>query len=370
MSRFGRFRGIESCALVLSACTLESEPQPDFELETDRVTIQGFGYAREDLCGGTPDWIDGVVDHLAPTFGLEEGQIGRYAWHAGEVADLPCNHTSACADPGVVHATIIPFEHELVHLVYFAVERNSCVFMLSEGLADHFSGSWPLDTTPPSADDVPHMLDVTFEGAGFGYSDYRAARHFVAYLIETYGLPSIVELCFDTPRGTSRADFDAIARDQLGRDLDGLLSDYAGYPLCPDVQSRGRSFECARTPDATLGKGQDVSLPLEASCASLDAIGPRGDAFHLSISIRIAEDGNYAWWLGFPPGVEPVSLVGTRMTLAECAPCSAAPFVSEVEWQDDFIALPVPLRAGDYVLDLRMPLEIDTALTLRVVGMP
>lgn len=358
-------------ALSLSACILdEPEPQPDFELETERVTIQGFGYAQDDLCGGTPAWIDDFVGHLAPVYGLEDGPIGRYVWQAGEVSDLPCLG-SGCAAPGVVHATIIPFEHELVHLVHYAVESDepSCVFLLEEGLADHFGGSWPLDTTPPSLDDVPHMLEVTFDGVGFGYSDYRSARHFVAYLIETYGLPAIVDLCLAAPEGLSRAEFDAIARDQLGRDLDGLLSDYADYPLCPNVQTRGRTFECAREPRVTLGKGESFTVPLDAACASADAIGPRRDAFHLSFQIRIVEDGNYSWHLTFPPEVEPSSLDGTLMTLAECAACSADPFVSEVEWQDGYVSFPEPLRAGDYVLDLRIPLAIDTPLEFRISGM-
>ena len=362
---------------VISACAVDDdEPglESDFEFETRRVVIRGYGHSPEEVCGGTAQWIDDYVDALAPYYDLPEGKIGDYGWYTQAVWDEFgfCGTALACTatdlKPHAVFARTLPLEHELVHLMQGRASNN-CIFMLEEGLADYLRGTDPVPIATTADGSFDHMLDVTFGDAKRSTTDYPHARHFVSMLVADHGLESVLDLCDTTPMGTSREQFDVAANELFGRDLQGLLEDYAFYPDCTNAQDRARIFECGRAPKVEIGRGDEVSVELEAACASEAAIGPRaGETFALPFQIRILEDGDYTWRLELPVDSN-ADLEEATLRLEQCAACVDGPIIHEVSWSADWIALPEPLVAGDYLVEIELPLEFSDVIFARFNGL-
>ena len=344
------------------ACTDPiSDPAPGFtfELETERMVIRGRGRYEEELCGGTADWIDRYVDSLAPYYGLPDGQIGRYVWYSPEEFDESgvCGPWGACTglQDGVptVFAPNVPIEHEIVHVLQRHVSPESCVAMLEEGLAEYLRGPYP-EATPGEMD---KLVALSFEGGDLTSADYARARHFVSFLVETYDLETVIDLCAATPKGSTLEDFDVASLDLLGRDLEELLGEYSAYPECPDSRDRAKLLECSRPPSVEVGLNMEESINVMASCSASDAVGPHKGTYHLSHQIRILEEGDYSVTLSSSAELPQYTIRTER-----CASCIEDP---------NYVALgefPTWVEPGDYAFDLSIPVDYEGEITIHVKG--
>jgi hypothetical protein len=345
--------------LALPGCSEEQfDPDDyDFEIQSARLRIRGYGRSRADVCGGTLAWMDSYVNTFAEPFDLPDGLIGDYAWVSEEIfsmylPEICGGGTLGCtnSDSKQIFTSMLVHEHELFHLVR-ASRHQPCVPFLEEGLAEHFQGTRPL--RPQVGDgDMMRMLDNGFAGRIVG-DDYSLAGHFVTFLIEQYGLDATLELCKSTPTGSSRATFDANALEIYGKTLDGLLTEYALFPHCEFRQLRSRVRLCEREPVLFVDNNGPAALNIEMTCDSEMAIGPRHDRFFVSFQIGVTEVGSHV--------VKTVNSAGERLQdlavrIEECAPCSADPFIGD--WGPGELVLLTP-PIGYYVVELDGPIDFD-----------
>ncbi len=351
---------------LLAACVSESrpEPQPDFELETERVILHGYGHGEGELCGGTAQWIDDSINALAPWFDLEPGRLGVYNWYSDDswAAIDPCGEALGCVwfPSGVptAHSTFMPFDHEIAHMA-----GATCVDVLAEGLAEYLRGAGPTPRVGLEGVDLEHALAASFEEGDWDLADYQRSRHFTSYLAYEYGLDSVIALCDVSPKNeTTRAEFDQSAQDILGVSLDQLLVDYASYPECPEERDRAKLLECGRTPTIELEVDANESIHLDASCAHPNAVGPRGDFFHLAYTIRLVGDGDFS----FSSSSTPQAQEGVVFRFEQCASCGEGAAGILREWDSNYIDFGEWYAAGIYVLDVQIPLDFDSELWIHL----
>jgi hypothetical protein len=349
--------------LAITACADEPHATKyDFELETERLIIRGVDRHLEDMCAGTAVWTDQYVDSLAQYYGIPAGSIGLYYWYSQERFDKSapngaCAGGKACQGflGGVptVFAADIPIEHEIVHVLQRHVSPK-CVAMIEEGLAEFLRG--PMDTAsiPSSMDD---LLDATFTGKKMTVSQYARARNFVSFLVHTYDLETVIDLCAAVPEGSSLEDFDIASTDLLGTTLAQLLEDYATYPVCDGLQDRAKIYECGRPVVAEVGTADVASFKVPASCASIEAVGPVDERFHISKQVRLLDEGYYSIDL------IAMNAPSLHLRVEHCASCADDP---EYKSPDSSIHWFLP---GDYTLDISLPLNYDGELTVRLEGL-
>lgn len=367
-----------ACACTL-ACVACGEPDPglaaDFELETDRVIVRGFGREADEVCGGTLAHIDASADWLAGHFGAPAGLLGVYEWYAQDVWQaLPagdrCLDGGACVrhddgDPARLLSRNIPHDHELVHLV-----REStipvCVFVLDEGLAELLRGASPTTSGSLEGASLDHALAVSFDGASPTGSDYHRARHFVSFLAWRNSLDDVIELCSRLPRGSSRGSFEAELAALLGTSFEALLAEYAEAPACDEVSDRLKELECMAAPDLEVAAGGEDAIDFAAACSSADALGPSAEGGHvIRRRARVLGGTNHGVW------VETADPTGIVVRVEPCTPC----FEGGVGYgwgplTADWIDLPVMLPVGDYVVTLEFPAGFEGDVHLRLLSGP
>ncbi len=361
-----RRRLLASAALpwLVAACVVEEppppEPEPDFELETERVLLRGYGRSEAELCAGTTRWIDDYLDALAPAFDLAPGLLGEYRWYSDELwTTTTCSQYAGCTSTKgpTVFAPDIPIEHELAHLA----GATRCPSVLSEGLAEYLRGVGDPLAGDVADVDIEHTLGASFEEEDWHTADYHRARNFVSFLTHEYDLNAVVDLCRATPDATDRDALDQAAREVLGASLDELLADYAEYPACPDEHDRAKLLECSREPVVELPLDSDATLVVDlASCNHPDAIGPQDGYYSLSYTIRLIEDGILTLsTFEFHPERD---FSGTIFRFEQCASCGDGAVGYIREWDVDYVDFGEWYAAGLYVLDLQIPLEFESEL--------
>ena len=363
------------CATAVMLACVEDPPEPDFELRTKWFLLRGFDRSETELCGGTIAWLDGYTDSLAHQLGLDEAPVATYDWYSHNAwTELrPCPRgAGGCFWPDTIHATDVPFEHEIVHAVLEQTYGN-CVYFLGEGLAELFGG--PRTTEQPAADidvTVAEMIALSFSTTARPTTSlYQRSRHFVSFLRFEYGLDRVLELCAATPRGGTIAALEDAFVDVLGTPLPEVLAAYADYPVCDGIADRAKLYECGRDPEVVLGPGDQHVFELDLSCAHPSAVGPRKGRFHVSTQLRLLEDGVYSWSFDSSSDeVAFVDLTGARLSLEQCASCGEGAFGRVDVWTPEFIALPEWLPAGDYTLEIMLPLEFSGRVNLTFVGTP
>ncbi|PRQ05807.1 hypothetical protein ENSA5_01270 [Enhygromyxa salina] len=343
----------------------------DFEVETEWLVIRGFDRDEQEICGGTPEWLDGYVAALAEPLDLAPATIGAYHWYSPELWDEQgiCGQANACVHVNdgmeTAFARELPHEHELNHVI-FNHAHEPCVAVLSEGLAEYMRGTWPSAAGSIEQSSIEDVLAVSFDGVIMVSSDYHRARHFVSFLVFEFGLEEVLTLCAMTPKGSTRGEFDDAALSTIGVGLDELLASYASYPICSEQEDRAKLWECSREPVVALGPGDEYLFEIDASCAHPNAVGPGGSRYHFSYQVRILADGEYSW--GFVPEPPPFDLTGAELRLEQCASCGDGALGFTDAWMEKFISLPRLLGAGDYTLQLVLPLEFAGMVRVEVVG--
>ncbi len=235
--------------------------------------------------------------------------------------------------------------------------------MLAEGLAEHLRGPQP---APGKGELDGIAIEDAIAGSlgesDWGFEHYDRSRHFVSFLAYRYGLDAVIDLCSASPRHeTTREEFELATLEILGDSLDQVLVEYAEYPECPEEQDRAKIFECGREPTVELALDGQATIRLDGfSCAHPEAVGPRGDFYHLSYTIRLIGDGDFVALPNFL-GVDQTGLV-TRFE--QCGSCGdgAAGYVRE--WDNSFVDFGAWYEEGLYVLDLQIPMHVAGELEI------
>jgi hypothetical protein len=172
--------------------------------------------------------------------------------------------------------------HEVAHTITQHVGNDGCPRLLDEGLAQIYDGPGYMDIDEQWWDDLEMTPREAME-IGFEWSDawYANAFRFTSFLVETYGVDSVVELCAALPIEPTLETWDDASRKVYGVALQHLLVAYENYPQCSLEQMRARLWGCSGPPDIVLSHVDD-DLAILSGCEDTQATnasaGERGDA--------------------------------------------------------------------------------------------
>lgn len=190
-------------ALLLTAVTSCAPAVPGDWEEENWDGVRLHTHPGTTVCGGDARRIRALADEIAGASGqprieefsyylLEPGEVGEYC--SGQAcSDIAWNRLFAPTPDNT---------HELSHLV---LPEGTLFF--SEGLAEHFKETHPFSVNAP--------FDVMGQLHGPDY-DIRQARTLVSFLIEEFGLDTVIELMERTNRGMRDDDFLGVYSEIFG----------------------------------------------------------------------------------------------------------------------------------------------------------
>jgi hypothetical protein len=323
--------------LALSGCP----SLPDLEWEGEHVRF--YADNPEQVCGGTLESLDRRAGQLKARMGATH-MIDYYWLPEGVEPTCPkVDGIVGCAHGHEVYSELVPDQHELVHTM------SSMPPVLGEGLATHWGDPWPLYAMAPR-ERLYELLESTPDALS-RMDEYARAAHFLAYLSETHGWESLVQLDAALHHRSKPKAIERAFLDVYGVSLDALLAAYEEYPDCygnVDV-----SFACDGEP-VPLAFGA-VDFQREVDCSSQTAMGPYDGMVFVEELIEIAPS------IG---GSRIVQVTGDGADkggfaiIRRCGPCSengvfklyGRYFLSEDE-----------LPAGRYVTQFYLPIESGPA---------
>lgn len=214
---------ILASASLVCACEQNVE-LPDIIWKGERIH---YGIDRsEQLCGGTLEYLDQRAFAMQSKYG---GKPIKYYW-VDDVTPFCGPKYKGCAtwarsEPfGIIFAEDALMLHEVAHIR----QNRTNIGALEEGIAVRFGDPTPLATLSPREEfiDELHAAPVRFRGG------YSRAGHFMAFLSETYGWETLLELDDVLADGGT---IDAAMRSIVGVGLDEVLAAYSDYPDCLNI---------------------------------------------------------------------------------------------------------------------------------------
>jgi hypothetical protein len=324
--------------LALSACP----SLPDLEWEGEHVR---FGADNpEQVCGGTLEYLDHRAGQLKARFGATH--TIDYYWLPDGVESLCPQKVVGCAVGHEVFSTWVPHQHELVHTM------SSMPHVFEEGLATHWGDSRPLFSMAPREWLHEQFTDGADDISDMDMHEYARAAHFMAYLSETHGWESLVQLDASL---RNRSKPDAVERaifEVYGVSSSDLLAAYDEYPDCDGIIDV--SFACEGEP-VRLGFDQP-KFERVVDCSSQMAMGPYDGMVFVEELIELSPSiGGSRIILVAGDAVEK----GGFALLRRCGPCSEnGVFVLRgLNFLNEEM-----LPADRYVVQFHLPIEAGPAL--------
>jgi hypothetical protein len=270
-----------SVALLLCSCGERPEENPTFH-DLPPISWSGshieFGSDVDSMvCPQTlplmDDYMGGVDEHV------RSGTMYpiRYLYLKEELTDygFGCPEGShGCVDREaeslIVGSKQLSLKHELIHASSLSGQHH----LMEEGLAVFLGTDLQWVGIADPLDIRAAFESVEGNEGGLPAEFYPVAGHFVSFLVEEHGLPSVVSLIQTSASGMTLDELDALALEHLGRDLRSTIDDYeAAGPGCEVAQYSPTWFECELTPPsipifACMASNEAVHVDLELSCAS------------------------------------------------------------------------------------------------------
>lgn len=259
-------------SLVCIACQAESAPDRlpgDWvELKGERVKL--LFEAENKPCAGNVERLDALVAELEAELDTSAGEVIQYYYvRTRDEVEQHCDSEPSelksaigCASPedSRVVSTGLAHTHELVHVLLNRDLTPNHNRFVSEGLAEYF-GSELRPGRPLSA-----PLEQIFD-SGLHQQDSHLV---VGYLIDLYGLPSVLSFYRQLSQGSSFASFQGLLVESFGlsaKEIEAGLSEHVplSYPfeVCagfPDPTRIVSSEVLERAPRCEESLG-DPSLP-------------------------------------------------------------------------------------------------------------
>lgn len=301
----------------------------------------------DEVCGGTFEYLDSRVAGLQDVFGEASYASVDYYWVPDLWYDQPwCREpASGCAVGNRVYSEYVPHDHELTH----AIRRDGLPAVFEEGLAEMF-GDLGWTSEPSPRENLRGMLESS---SIQGLADYARASHFVAFLVEQYGIDPFVTFAVLGDRDDEYSEVSRDFESAFGLTLEQALDAYDEFPDCNPAAWTDRRIPCAN-PGIPLAPGIDieVGLSLDLDCSSSDVLGPFSNFMFTETTLEVEPmTPAIPVWLYLVGDLSP----DTSALLVSCdTTCSN----STVKWLDD--ELPgeyLDLPPGRYVLRVFRPVD-------------
>jgi hypothetical protein len=363
--------------LACSGCADEHwRADADFEWHGTYVSIYGYERDEGDVCGeslqGTDDYVRTLMD-----FHRSEASVHiDYRWMTPSTwNDAGLEAAGGLHSRGEIFSVELAQSHELSHAASWNVHGRTCTPVLEEGLAVVLEDAHAGEADYGEFDlDIEDLLVHQGEAS---VKEYYRAGHFVAFLLETYGLHGFRGMCQFLPRmkHSDLEDWDAATRGTLGLPLAEVLAAYAAYPECNHHQYRARLRDCAGDPDVIVNPNEPTEFSFRFACDEPDVIGEADGTMMLVRRVQVPVAGEYAIEVddGSPPHEREVVAIHEQ-----CATCSQQPLtglIADVPLPDDELCpwLESPAECGYHSLSgmhafiFFLDQGLDRDVTVRIV---
>ncbi|MBL9103258.1 MAG: hypothetical protein JNL82_20095 [Myxococcales bacterium] len=202
--------------------------------------------------------------------------------------DAACPDGSGCYTSGRIFSREPLHLHEIVHAVNDLSIGASHPFF-GEGIAEVFRDRYL------GPQEIRSSLGEGLQSAAEKLPDdqYVRAGHFMAYILDTYGETTTLDLLTQTRPGQTGAQLEDILADVTGLPYEQLAADYAAYPLCNNRSYRWPITECASAPPPWSECQLEISVDVD--CTVSDALGPREDEVWITRTLAIPDNGVYGF---------------------------------------------------------------------------
>lgn len=357
--------------LVALVAPAACRDQPVSLYDGQWIDIAGIDREPADTCEGTFEYLDAYAGVLAAEYGID-APLGTYVWYSREEFDtqLPCGDNRpypwACALDDEVHSPFIPHEHELVHIANF--HPGQCPNALSEGLAVYYS----------SEQEAGRSLDLDVLAAHLAapsetmpQSDYEMRRRFAAFLVEEYGIQSVLDVCALAGQQASGAQLSEAMLSVLGAspaELLAALGEEPGY--CNDFRRyRSKVFSCGVAAAApSLGIAVDgLEAQLEVGCDRAGTLDAVTGEIRRTWSLNIPASGIYVLFL-WDEALDQQTSTSVSLELSRCGVCEDwATITAGPGTEQNAFPLIAQLDPGRYSLEIRLPGEFSGTLRLEII---
>lgn len=286
-------------ALSFAACAPEDEaPQgPPFspKYETEHLRI-GTDFDTQP-CRGLLDLWEAQVSAIEDHLGVYRDHVWIYQFQRPEPLQLMCGREPIAGDGSAVagcwNGTVIfalgsAIPHELVHAWTMATNPDPAP-ILREGLAERMSGQVTGPGGPVRMDDL-----LAKQWPGYGYT--RSA-HFVAWLMATHGVDSLMALYARSSRGASASELAAAFRATLGPGPEEVL---AAYEAAPRTYYPGLGSLACGTGEVVAWEGDAATWQAEGSCLEGPLIGYETGMWQ-RLAVDVPASGTYVLDTGRRP---------------------------------------------------------------------
>jgi hypothetical protein len=192
-------------------------------VERQHVGFFLFGVHPEEVCPASFDAVDAHVQWVAEAWESEPSTVAYGLFSSREDPCWACSsaEAAACGRDGILSTTRMPDRHEAAH----AARGTNCTSLIEEGWATLYAN--PFEGGEMLGNLREAVSGVALNGH-LGGEHYPMAARFVAFLLESYGLDAVKQLCATTL--ASEAQLDAALQEVLGASLDEVQLALDQYP--------------------------------------------------------------------------------------------------------------------------------------------
>jgi hypothetical protein len=228
-----------------------------------------YGKTNDDaeVCRGSWEVQDRYVNELATLLGAKITTPIPYTLIDPDERDHYCDQggVAGCARDGAAYSIHRIHMHELAHVV----AREAGVLgphAFSEGFAEMFGdGKVSTPRRLPIADVV---ADIEADRGG----GYYTAALFVRFLVEEYGLETLLEFMRRTDRDTAPKDYAEAFLAVFSTSLEDAFVAFDEYPSCSTMNNRIPLADCSGDPVPWVDGAWSAAS--ELSCDDSEVVGP------------------------------------------------------------------------------------------------
>jgi hypothetical protein len=274
---------------VAAAMTMgcQEEGLPHFgTLQYESESFEVWASEGLEACGGTFEYTEQWLVAFRERIG-EHGDPAKHTFYwlsPNDYDESFCpSGTSGCAYESIAYSTVIPHDHELVHIELDAVPPS----FLREGAAEAFGSIRTSELT--TITDIEALFDMDQIPA----SGYQTAGRFSRFIIDHHGVDAYFDLYEALDGATSRAALEAEVEDVLGVTLPELVADFESFSWCSVDRWRFYDRECTMLPLTPWQSPTRWAEEIDLSCAAPDVVGPQRDRVWTRRAFEVEQAGLY-----------------------------------------------------------------------------
>ncbi|MDC0716488.1 hypothetical protein [Nannocystis bainbridge] len=281
-------RSLVALAIAAAACEAEVEAPFVPRYATERLRI-GTSFEAE-LCQEVMDGWEAQIDAIEAMLGVSREYVWLYLYADEELAAIGADcgrdhELRGCYKSPVVRTTLEVAAHEIVH-AWTAMARSNPLTLLKEGIAVRLQGNAQRTLLPLTVEDL---------AAAVPWEKYPSAGHFVAWLIETYGVERFMDLYVRSSRGMQPAAISALFVEVLGSSSQAVMDDYSKHSK--QYYPGAGGLACG-TAEPIEWQGDSASWTMSGACATGGWYALSTDFGRNRRTLELAEDGRYAFETG------------------------------------------------------------------------